>query len=264
MLTPGDGIIEELEKYPDEINIQTYARWSAPIVMRVDMEPFDDPKIRQALKLVQDREQIKNLVLPTGVVGYDHWIDSSDVAYCPDTDTDGRPQDIEKAKELLAEAGHADGLNLELALPDGDFRTNLAQVYKEQAALAGINIDINILPSDAFWDQWQSWPFSVTGWNGRIPATANINLALRCEAAWTESHYCNKELDSLLDQVAATLDIKKRQELYCQIQTLMQEDGPYLLPAWAVSFGATRSSVHLPNTWSRGGFLWHMTWLSDE
>jgi peptide/nickel transport system substrate-binding protein len=263
ILSPGDAIIPELEKHSDEINIQTYARWVAPIVMRVDMAPFDDVRVRQALKLVQDREQIKDLVQPMGVVGYDHWIDSSDAAYCPDTDADGRPQDIEKAKALLTEAGYPDGLDLDLAVPDGDFRTAYAQVYKEQAALAGINININILPSSAFWDQWQQWPFSVTGWNARVPATSNINLALRCGAAWTESYYCNPDLDALLDQVDATVDVAARRELYCQIQTIMQDDGPYLIPFWAVEFGATRSNVHLPDDWSRGGFLWYLTWLSD-
>jgi peptide/nickel transport system substrate-binding protein len=214
--------------------------------------------------LVQDRQQIKDLAQPRGFVGYDHWIDSSDASYCPDTDVDGRPQDVEAAKALLAEAGYADGLQFELPLPDDDpIRVAHAQVYKEQAAEAGIDIDINILPSDAFWDQWQAWPISISGWNGRIPATANINLALRCEAAWTESFYCNPELDALLDQVDATFDVEARRELYCQIQTIMQEDGPYLIPYWSVSFGASQSDVVLPDTWSRGGFLWHLTSFSE-
>jgi len=187
-LDPGDGIIEELQKYPDQIEIRTYNRWAAPMVVRTDMEPFDDVRVRQALKLVIDREKMWELVNPMGYIGYDHWIDATDASYCADTDTDGRPQDIEKAKALLAEAGYPDGLEVELAVPAGDFRTNLAQVYQEQAALAGITVKITILPSSAFWDQWQQWPFSVTGWNSRIPATANINLALRCGAAWTDAH----------------------------------------------------------------------------
>jgi peptide/nickel transport system substrate-binding protein len=262
-LSPGDGIIEELQKYPDQINIKTYNRWAAPMVVRTDLEPFDDVRVRQALKLVIDREKMWELVNPLGYIGYDHWIDASDASYCPDTDADGRPQDIEKAKALLAEAGYPDGIEVELAVPAGDFRTDLAQVYQEMAAEAGITVKITILPSSAFWDQWQEWPFSVTGWNSRIPATANINLALRCGAAWTESFYCNEELDALLDQVDATVDVEERRELYCQIQTIMQDDGPYLLPIWAAQFGATQSRVQLPDTYSRGGFLWHMIWLSE-
>jgi peptide/nickel transport system substrate-binding protein len=263
ILSPGEGIIEELQKYPDQIEIQTYDRWAGPMVVRVDMKPFDDVRVRQALKLVVDREKMWELVQPLGYIGYDHWIDASDASYCPDTDADGRPQDIEKAKALLAEAGYPDGLELELAVPAGDFRTNLAQVYQEMAALAGITVKITILPSSAFWDQWQQWPFSVTGWNSRIPATANINLALRCGAAWTESYYCNEELDALLDQWDATADVAARRALNCQIQKLMQDDSPYILPIWAAQFGASQRRVHLPDTYSRGGFLWHMIWLSE-
>ena len=44
------------------------------------------------------------------------------------------------------------------------------------------------------------WPFSVSGLNGRVPATANMNLALRCGGDWNESHYCNAEFDALLDE----------------------------------------------------------------
>ena len=267
IMSPGEGVLAELEKYPDEINIQTYhTGWITPIVMRVDMPPFDDVRVRQALKLVQDRQQIKDLIQPMSNVYYDHWIPSGDPAYCPDTDVDGRPQNIEKAKALLAEAGYPDGLTLELAVPEGDFRTAYAQVYKEQAALAGITININLLPSSAFWDQWMEWPFSVSGWNGRVPATTSITLALTCGADWNESRYCNKELDTLLDQARATADVEARRALYCQIQTIMQEDGPYLIPFAAVEFSASRSNVHFldPENWSRGSYRWYDTWLSPD
>ena len=266
LTNPGEGIREELEN-TDGVDINWYARWSAPMVVRVDVEPFDDPRVVQALKMVQDRQKIQELVLPTGVVGFDHWIDSSNASYCPDTDADGRPQDIEGAKALLADAGYADGLELELAIPDGDFRVDMAQVYKEMAAQAGINIELNILPSSAFWDQWQSWPFSVTGWNGRLPAHQNISLAMRCGAGWTESFYCNEDFDALLNEIAATADIEARKGLYCQLQQIMQDEGPYLLPLWVSQYGASASYVALPQdhggTWSRAEYLWDMIWLDQ-
>ena len=263
ILTPGEGVISVLRKYPDRIDVQTYVTgFVTPIVMRTDVPPFEDVRVRNALKWVQDRERIRALVLPLGPVGYDHLIPPSDVAWCPAADVD-RKQDIERARSLLAEAGYPDGIELELAVPDGDFRMNVAQVYKEMAAAAGITVNINLLPRSAFWDQWMEWPFAVSGLNGRVPATANMNLALRCGGDWNDSHYCNEEFDALLDEAHATADIEKRREVYCRIQTLMQEDSGYLIPFWAATFGASRSEVHLPRTWSRGGFLWHLTWLSN-
>jgi len=249
LLTPDEGVIEELQKSA-AINVENFATgWITPIVMRCDMAPFDDKRVRKALKLVQDREKIKALVQPMGQVGYDHWILSSDAAYCPATEAN-QGQDIKKAKALLAEAGHPNGLELE------------PQVYKEMAAQAGITVKINMLPSSAFWDQWMKWPFSISGWNGRIPATANINLALRCGAKWNESYYCNKEFEAVLNEADSTVDVEKRRQLYCKIQTIMQEDSGYIIPFFAATFRAARKNVHLPSTWSRGGLLWHHMWLS--
>ena len=264
LLTPRQGIIAELQKYPDKITVRTYhTGWSTPIVMRTDLPPFNDVRVRNALKLVQDRERILALVFPMGQVGYDHWIPPGSPSYCHATDVN-RKQDIEQAKALLAEAGYPDGIEVDLFLPDGDFRTSFAQVYKEMAARAGIVVDINILPSPAYNDQWMKWPFAVNGWNGRVPATANISLGLRCGADWNESHYCNEELDALLDQVEGTTDSKKRSELYCRIQTIMQEDSPYLIPFWAVEFGAAQTYLHQPDFYSRGGNVYHLMWLSNQ
>jgi peptide/nickel transport system substrate-binding protein len=264
ILDPGEGILPVFEKYPDTIKVLTYyTGWVTPIVMRTDMPPFDDVRVRTALKLVADRERIRDLVLPQGAVGYDHLIPSTDVAYCPAADV-GREQNIERAKALLAEAGYADGIELELAVPDaGDHRTSFAQVYKEMAAAAGITVNINLLPSPAFFDRWMEWPFAVSGFNGRVPATANMNLGLRCGAVWNESHYCNEALDALLDEADATVDVGKRRELYCRIQTIMQEDSGYVIPFWAVEFDASRSDVHFPSAWPRDTFDWHRTWFSN-
>ena len=263
LLTPGEGILPALQRYPDQIATQTYhVGWITPIVMRTDLPPFDDVRVRTALKLVQDRERIRDLVMPLGPLGNDHFITSSDLAYCPDTDTGGE-QDIVRARELLAEAGYPDGLELDLAVPDGDHRTSFAQVYREMAAEAGITVNINILPNAAFWDQWLEWPFSIGGFNGRVPATANINNALRCDSPFNETHYCNPALDALLDEADRTVDVDTRQDIYCQIQTIMQEDSGYLLPFWSVEFGASRNNVHFPAAWPRDTFNWHLTWFSN-
>ncbi len=244
LVAPSEGTIAELEKYPDILTSGYISGWISPFVMRCDVEPFTDPRVRNALKLVQDREQLWQLVMPAGRVGYDHWIRSDDPAYCPDTDADGRPQDIERAKALLAEAGYPDGIEIELATPDTpEHRPAMCQALKEMAAPAGIKINIKVLPSSAFWDQWMEWPFSVSGWSGRAPATANINLALRCGAAWNESYYCNPDFDALLDEADATVDVEKRREIYCQIQRMMQEDSGYMIPFWNAEFDAYRKRV---------------------
>jgi len=266
LLSVGQGIVPELEA-ADGIDVIRYdTGWITPIVMRLDLEPFSDVRVRQALRLVQDRETIRDLVFPDGRVGYDHWIREDVPEYCPDTDVGGHPQDIEKAKELLADAGFENGLTVELALPDGDFRTDLGQVYKEMAAEAGITVNLNIVPSSAFWDQWQQWPFSISGWNGRIPATISPSLALRCgsvDSGWGETYYCNEEFEAVLDEAESTVDVDKKRELLCEVQRYMQEDAPMLIPFWAVEYGARQSNLNIPDDWSRSVLLWHWMWFSE-
>ena len=267
LLAPtGAGIIPDLEANDDIDVFYRDTGWITPIVMRLDTPPFDDARVRQALRLVQDREKIRDLIFPDGRVGYDHWIRSDVPEYCPDTDVSGHPQDIEAAKALLADAGYPDGIELELATGDDAHRAAYAQVYKEMAAEAGIDISINLMPSAAFWDQWQEWPFSISGWNGRIPATISPSLALRCgsvEAGWGETYYCNEEFEEILDQAESTVDVDKKRELLCQIQSFMQEDAPMLIPFWMVEYSANQARLHRPDTWSRGGPLWHWMWFSE-
>jgi len=245
LVYPDEGTVEEMKKYPDIVVEGYISGWISPAVMRCDMPPFDDKRVRNALKWIQDRERLWELCMPNGRVGYDHWIRSDDEAYCPDTDADGRPQDIEKAKALLAEAGYPDGIEIELVTPDGPaHRPAMCQVLKEMAALAGITININMLPSSAFWDQWMEWPFSISGWSGRVPATNNINSALRCGGDWNESYYCNEEFDALLDEADGTADVEKRRQLYCQIQSIMQEESGYMIPFWCAEYQAYSRRVH--------------------
>ena len=264
LLSPAEGVVPQLEKHADQIDITGYTTgWISPVVMRTDTPPFDDVRVRKALKLIQDRERIRDLVMPMGKVGYDHWIPSDNASYCPDTDVDRR-QDIEKARALLAEAGYPIGIEIELASADGPaHRPLFAQVLKEMAAPAGIKIDIKVLPSSAFWDQWMKWPLSISGWNGRMPATVSLSLALQCGGDWNESYFCNSEFDALVAEAEGTVDVDERRQLFCKIQSIMQEESGYMIPFWNVSYRASRKRLHMPSDWSRGGALWHEMWLSS-
>jgi peptide/nickel transport system substrate-binding protein len=196
--------------------------------MNVNEPPFDDVRVRQALKLVVDRQEMIDIVLQGhGSVAYDHPVWPGD----PYHQVLDRPQDIEQAKELLAEAGYPDGLTVELYVSDIDaFLVPMAVVYKEQAAEAGINVEIKQVPSDGFWTKyWQVEPFVGTHW-GQRTADQVLNEAFRCGASWTEGNFCSEEFDQLLDDARKELDLAKRTELYQKAQQLIVDESGVIIP----------------------------------
>ncbi|MDO5367281.1 ABC transporter substrate-binding protein, partial [Kocuria sp.] len=143
-----------------------------PFTMRVDVEPFDDPRVREAFKLVVDREQMVEQVFSGhGTVGND--------MYAPfDPGTPQLPQrtrNIEKAKQLLADAGYPDGLDVELVTaPIQAGAVESAQVFAEQASEAGINVSLRRVDTTTFFgDGYLQYPFSQDFWYTRnfLPQT---------------------------------------------------------------------------------------------
>ena len=238
--SPAGGIMEQLEKNPDIVVERKHARSTNNMRVRCDTAPFDDPRVRNAMKWCQDRERIRQLTyFGHGLTAYDHWVSPINPAYYPLED---RPQDIDRARALLAEAGYPDGLETEITVEAGERGEDMALVYKEEAAKAGIRVIINALPGAAFWDQWDEWPFAITGWNGR-PVFANLTAGCRCGAVWNEMHWCNEEFDAVLDQIQATLDVEERRGLVRRLEEIMQEDSGFLLPYWSDASGAYRRQI---------------------
>jgi peptide/nickel transport system substrate-binding protein len=108
----------------------------------------------------------------------------------------------------------------------------------EQWTDAGINVNINVLPSAQFWDVWVKVPFGVTSWTHRPLGFMVRGLAYRTGVPWNESHYSNAEFDELLTQAEGTLDVEERREIIGQLEQIMQEDGPMVQPLWRSLFVA--------------------------
>ncbi len=126
-------------------------------------QAFRSPKVREALKLAANREQLLKAVLGgRGSLGNDSpvapWIKFGL------KDEPQRKQDIAQAKQLLAEAGYPDGIDLELyTSASGSGLVELATAYKAQAEAAGIRITINQAPAEDYWSNiWLKKPFIVT------------------------------------------------------------------------------------------------------
>ena len=197
--------------------------------MRTDMPPFNDVRVRQAIRLVADRQALVDLILKgAGTVSCDTPVDPSDpYRWNPEG---GCPQDIKKAKALLTEAGYANGLNLTLytsnVLPN---LVPMGEIFQQQAAAAGIKVDLKVVPADSFFTETAvKEAFITTGWLGR-PTDEILNLVFRSTSPLNEAKFVNEAFDKLLDEARQEQDLAKRTKLYQDAQQLIATDGGHMI-----------------------------------
>ncbi len=208
--------------------------------LRSDEPPGNDPRVIQAMKLATDNEAILQQVQQGyGALGNDSPIGPLYGAYY-DASIQPPARDVQAAKDLLAQAGYGDGLNLTMHVPNTGGRPDLAAVLKDQWAEAGINIDISVEPEDVYYGDngWLDVDLGITGWGSRPYPQFYLDTMLVTDAIWNESHFSDPELDALAETARTTMDEGERADAYKQIQQILVDRGPVIIPYFFPQFGA--------------------------
>jgi peptide/nickel transport system substrate-binding protein len=203
--------------------------------MKVTEKPFTDARVRQAMRYAIDQEPILQVALHgLGRAGQHHHTSPAHPEYA---ELPPFKRDVAKAKQLLAEAGFANGLDTEIFVPT-DLPWGQVQVESavEQWKDAGIRVKINLMPGASYWDVWTKVPFGSTIWYHRPLAIMTYGLAYRTGAPWNETAFSNKDFDELLAQAEGTLDVGKRREIMAKLEKILQDDGPLVQPLFRDTF----------------------------
>jgi peptide/nickel transport system substrate-binding protein len=209
------------------------AQWT-PICMRVDTAPFNDVRVRQAMRLIADRPQI----VAQGLAGHGH---IGNDLYAPfdelfDKALPQRHQDIDQAKSLLKAAGKS-GLTVDLQTTNGALGQNEgAQVFAQQAKAAGVTVNVKVLDSGAFYgSQYLKWPFSTDFWGTRNylsqVAAGSLPTSPYNETHWPDT--ADSKFKALYAEALQTVDHTKRAELVHEMQKLEYDHGGYVI--WGFS-----------------------------
>ncbi|SFB14757.1 peptide/nickel transport system substrate-binding protein [Lentibacillus halodurans] len=219
--------------------------------MNVEKEPLDDKLVRQAINHAVDNQSIVDALYagyatpavnltPPNYMGYNDEIEGYDY-------------DTDRAKELLAEAGHGDGFEMDLwvmpvarpYMPDPE---TVAEIV--QSNLSEVGITTNIVR-----EEWAPYlektsqgeqELYLLGWSGSNgDPDYFFGSLLHGDSIGGEnrSFYQNEEVDELIDQAATTIDQDKRAELYKEVQVLLHEDAPGVNLVHSTPLAAAKSEV---------------------
>ncbi len=198
---------------------------------------FTDVRLRQAIAYALDRQEIVD-------VAFDG---KANVVNCPAPpaafgyieDFQWYEHDVEKAKQLMAEAGYPSGFDVVLSVQSSDVYLRPAQVIQEQLRKVGINVTLNKMDRAAYLQDVadkRNFVFSSRMTTAAILEAEQV-LSVRFHSSKigggkNYSGYANPQVDSLLDQARKTSDDAKRLELYRQIYEILKEDVP-LIPTFS-------------------------------
>jgi len=234
--------IDLIEKVPTLDLHETVTAQTGVARMQVDQKPFDDVRVRQAIQACIDHEALLKIAYRgRGAAAEDHHVSPIHPEYYK---LPAQKVDIAKAKKLLADAGHKDGLTIKIDFGQADaWHAAAVQAMKQQLAPAGINMELNPMPGATYWDVWDKTPMGFTSWTHRPLGVMVLDLGYRGGVPWNESHYNNPEFDKALDEAGATLDVKERQKKMQKVESILQNDAVIVQPLWRAVFDATNKKV---------------------
>lgn len=213
------------------------------IRMNTQMKPFDDPRVREAMRLLIDRDQIvRNAYGGNATIGNDlfGWFDPSFAKLSQ------RSYDPERARTLLKEAGYE---NLTLTLPTtnvGPGTNEMVTLFAASAAKAGVTIKVKQMPPAEFYATPQNKrQWSPATWGARsISTQINNQMSQQAidggtsETSWADPGF----LGAYKAAIGASDPADQRAHLV-EAQTRNYDEGPYIIPAFFNIVTASSGSV---------------------
>jgi peptide/nickel transport system substrate-binding protein len=217
------------------------------IFMRCDVAPFNDKRVRQALAYGLSRPDIvKSVTQGLAVLGNDNTVAPSFTLYSP---IPQRAQDYAKAKALLSAAGHPNGFSSTLVTAsDTSYLVPLATIAQQMWKQMGVNITIKPEPGSVYYtNDWLQTPLNATDWGYRAVPSIMFNTAFISATippkGWNASHWSNMTFDRLVKQLDSELDFTKRKAITKQIELLMTDETPSIIPFFLKSATFIRTNV---------------------
>jgi peptide/nickel transport system substrate-binding protein len=228
-LFPAQEILrlQQDPKYRFDIFYPSLVQW---VGFNTTVEPWDDKRVRQAVAIALDREEINERVYaglapPNLGTAPEGWSYDESAEFKHDT---------ARAEQLLDEAGYprgADGVRfrstMQLYVEMG--WSDLAQVMVQQLKEIGIELTLDSMDWAGFSQKvLENDDFVIQaggGYAGPDP-TSFYDLSIATDSFWNNLGYSNPQVDDLIKQARSTADVEERKKLYAEVQKILVDEVP--------------------------------------
>ncbi|MDP2782956.1 ABC transporter substrate-binding protein [Devosia sp.] len=208
--------------------------------------PMDNLMVRQAISCAVNRQEIIDSALAgegkvTGPLTMPAFAQDTSKLFCYE-------QDLDKAKQLMADAGFADGFTATVIGANGEppVASSEAQVLQSQLAEIGIKLDIKMMELNVYVDTWLAGDFdmAVAQNGGRPDPYPMYNRYFTKDGNLVKvSNFSDDELDSLMKQGQAETDPAKRVEIFHAFEQRLAEQSPWIWLSTSYSYTAQLKTV---------------------
>jgi len=237
-----------------------------PFYMQIDAAQFRDVRVRQALKMVLNREEmVNNILLGFGSIGNDV-MGKGLPSYDPSLPQ--RPYDPQQGAALLKKAGVH---HLSLTLPVANAEPGMVQsavYFKQEAAAAGVTVNLQQIEAGTYFSNnlYLKVPFYMTNWGESFEEWALDGL-LR-NSPYNETHWYDAAWGAAFLKAQGIVDEAKRNAAYHALQPDLWESGGYIAWGFFDTLDAASSKVqgivpnNSPDYNNLGGFDFKYHWLT--
>ena len=254
--------ISEDNKYT-AIEIETPSNMFLGFDLRNEL--LSDKRVRQAIAYAINNEDLVNTIFNGSATAATSPVPKMTTGH--NENSNSYPQDLEKAKELLAEAGYPDGFDIELYVSEDNQRVDMAIIIQDNLKKIGINAKIKTF-------QWASYvstienpniikPLFIMSWNISNDDPDEVLYPLyhssQIDAHTNVIFYKNEQFDKLILEARRMTDKEKRMKIYKEAQDIIQEDLPHYTLVYPKQNFAFKSNIKGIEVNKRGYFNFQNT-----
>lgn len=265
-----DLAVRDVDRVKKEGGFQVITRPSLlNVVLAMDMReksptiegknPMTDQRVREAIARAVDVDAINKIVMNGLATPSDQYVPASHIGYVDGMNfREMYPLNIEKAKALMAEAGHSDGFTMTLDATNNRYVNDaqIAQALASMLAKINVNLVLNIMPKSNFWGYirvpTENSSFIMSGWDVPAGDAGSMYGALFYTRDKKEGYgqvnrgsYSNLEMDALVDKADSTPDIKQRDAYLQDATKILMADIPMIPVHYEQDIYAARNGVSL-------------------